>query len=1054
MKLVAWLPPAILALSCPVVLAAPAPLVPPAGIRENTPRVQAFVHARIVTAPGHTIEEGTLVARDGVIAAVGAHVTPPADATIVDLKGYTLYPGFLDAAVEMGPGASGAGPARGAPDNDGPAGVAAPPPPRLTQGPNYWSRYVTPELSMAEALGPDSLGGVTVRRLRSQGVTDMVAVPSKGVIKGTSAVLALSDDGYAFALEQPRAALHLSFESPVPAGVDEYPNSRMGAYALARQAFYDADWQKRALAVAGAHVEASKALAALDGWARGTAPVVIDAHDELDALRADRFGREFGLPIVIRGSGREYKRLADIKATGRAVIVPVLFPRVPIVESREQAVNNSLAELEHWDLAPENPGRLAAAGVTIALSSDRLEDKREFLADVRKAVERGLAPDAALAALTTAPAAMFGVSDRLGTLAPGKLAHLLVADGDVFSKRTKLREVWIGGKRYDIRPRPAFDARGTWDVAMWPGAIVDEAAAHWSAMPRFRLTLDGLADSLGGNVSELDGSRNRKLKRAEILERRLFLSAPADSVSSDAGALRLSATVEGERMLGEGTRPDGSTFAFTAQRSAPWAPAPDTAKAKAPARVPYPLTYPLGEAGLAAPPAQPKLVAFTHATVWTSGPKGRLDDATVLVRAGKIVAVGADVKAPSGAVVVDAHGEHLTPGLIDCHSHTGTDGGINEAGQTITAEVRIGDFIDANDINLYRELAGGLTTAHVLHGSANAIGGQCQLIKLRWGLGPEAMKFAGWKPTIKFALGENPKQANWGERFTTRYPQTRMGVAQLIRDEFEAAREYAEAWKRGKDAQGLPPRRDLELDAMAEVLSGARTIHCHSYRQDEILGLINLCDEFGIKVGTFQHVLEGYKVADEMARRHIGGSTFSDWWGYKSEVLDAIPENGAIMHDEGVVVSFNSDSNELARRLSSEAGKAVKYGGLSEVEALEFVTINPAIQLGVQDRVGSIEVGKDADLALWSGDPLSPRSRCEQTWIDGRKYFDRAEDLARREDEKKLRAAIEQRVLAEGDSGGGGATGVRRGGGGDAYDGWVDEDADTRGACGEERGAR
>ena len=1021
----------------PPVLAAPSPLVPPPGIRENTPRVQAFVHARIVVAPGRVIEQGTLVARDGVIAAVGAKVRPPKDATIVDLAGYTIYPGFVDAAVEMGPGPSGAGPARGVDPFDGSPGPSVPPPPRVTQGANYWSRYVTPELAMAEALGPDSLGGVNARRLRTQGVTAIVAVPSKGVIKGTSAVLALSDEGFAQALLEPRAALHVSFESPVPAGVEDYPSSRMGAYALARQAFYDADWQKRALAAAkdGAPpIEALASLTALDGWVKGTAPVVIDAHDEFDPLRADRFGKEFGLPVVIRGSGLEYQRLRELKATGRAVIVPLLFPRPPLVETFELSVNNSLQQLQHWDLAPENAGRLAAAGIRIALTSDRLEDKREFLAAVRKAVERGLTEDAALAALTTTPAALYGVGDRLGTLEAGKLAHLLVTDGDVFAKRTKLREVWIGGKRYDIRPRPAFDARGGWEVALAGGGAL-------------RLALDGLADSLGGTVEA------SKLKRAEILERRLFLAAPADSLpGGQKGQLRLSATVEGDRMRGDGAWPDGRTFTFTGTRTAPFVAPPDTAKSAAPPRTPYPLTVPLGDAGRVAPPEQPKAVAFTHATVWTSGPKGRLEDATVLVRAGRIAAVGTDVRVPGGALVVDARGRHLTPGLVDCHSHTATDGGTNEAGQTISAEVRIGDYIEADDIAIYRELAGGLTAAHVLHGSANAIGGQCQLIKLRWGLGPEEMKFEGFRPTIKFALGENPKQANWGERFVNRYPQTRMGVAQIIRDEFEAAREYQATWQRGKDAQGLPPRRDLELDAVAEVMDGRRTIHCHGYRQDEMLMLMKLCDEFNVPLGTFQHVLEGYKVADEMAKRRVGGSTFSDWWAYKSEVIDAIPYNGAIMHDQGVVVSFNSDSDELARRLGPEAGKAVKYGGLTEEEALKFVTINPAIQLKVEDRIGSIEVGKDADLALWSGNPLSPRSRCEQTWIDGRKYFDRAEDLARRDADRKLRAQIEQRVLAESDPGGGSGGGSRRGGRGDSFDFGADDD--HRGVCGEEGGAR
>ncbi len=1049
----AWLSPVFaVALVAPALALADSPLVPPAGIRESTPRIQAFVHARIMVAPGRVIERGTLVARNGVIEAVGAAVRAPADAQVIDLEGYTLYPGFLDAAVEMGPGASGAGPARSPQGFDGAGGAAVPPPPRLTQGANYWSRYITPELAIEKALGPDSLAGGTPRRLRTQGVTDIVAVPSKGVIKGTSAVLALSEDGFSGALIQPRAALHVSFESPVPPGVEDYPASRMGAYTLARQAFYDAEWQRRATLAAkglrGVTVEPSATLDALSGWSAGAAPVVIDAFDEQDALRADRFGREFALPVVIRGSGREYKRLGEVKATGRGVIVPVSFPRPPLVDTPELAVNNSLEELEHWDLAPENPGRLAAAGIKMALSSDRLEDKREFLAGVRKAVERGLTEDAALAALTTTPAAMFGVGDRLGTLEAGKLAHLLVTDGDVFSKRTHVREVWIGGRRYDARPRPEFDARGTWEFRP-----VSEIAMEGPP----RLKLDGLADSLGGAMFSVRNPTGEiKLKRAEILGSQLFLNAPADSLlyPPQKGVVRISATVEGDTMRGEFMFPDGTSSEFLATRTAPFVAPPDTARAPVPLRVPYPMTYPMGESGWSTPPAQPAAVAFTHATVWTSGPRGNLEDATVLVRAGRIVAVGKDVRVPSGAVVVDAHGEHLTAGLIDCHSHTATDGGINEAGQTISAEVRIGDFIDANDINIYRELAGGLTAAHVLHGSANAIGGQCQLIKLRWGLAPEGMKFEGFRPTIKFALGENVKQANWGERFVTRYPQTRMGVEQLIRDEFEAAREYQDTWRRGKDARGLPPRRDLELDAIAEILRGERTIHCHSYRQDEILMLMHLCDEFHVPLGTFQHILEGYKVADEMAKRKIGGSTFSDWWAYKNEVQDAIPQNGPIMHDVGVVVSYNSDSNELARRLNSEAGKATKYGTLSDEEALKFVTINPAIQLKVQDRVGSIEVGKDADLALWNGPPLSPRSRCEQTWIDGRKYFDRGEDLTRRAFEAKLRAALEQRVLLESDPGGGNAGGgMRRGPREDVYDGHEadDGDDDTRGECAEGR---
>jgi imidazolonepropionase-like amidohydrolase len=274
------------------------------------------------------------------------------------------------------------------------------------------------------------------------------------------------------------------------------------------------------------------------------------------------------------------------------------------------------------------------------------------------------------------------------------------------------------------------------------------------------------------------------------------------------------------------------------------------------------------------------------------------------------------------------------------------------------------------------------------------------------------MKFAGAPPTIKFALGENVKQSNWGDKYTSRYPQTRMGVEQLLRDEFAAARDYQASWREWKGSKkGIPPRRDLELEAIAEVLDGTRRIHCHSYRQDEILMLMRVCDEFGVRNVTHQHVLEGYKVADEMARRGDGASTFSDWWAYKMEVYDAIPYNGLLMQDAGVVVSFNSDSNELARRLNAEAGKARKYGAMPDADALKLVTLNPARQLGVADKVGTIEVGKDADLALWNGPPLSTYSRCEQTWVDGRKYFDRDEDRAERERGKSMRAALIQKAL-------------------------------------------
>jgi imidazolonepropionase-like amidohydrolase len=393
-----------------------------------------------------------------------------------------------------------------------------------------------------------------------------------------------------------------------------------------------------------------------------------------------------------------------------------------------------------------------------------------------------------------------------------------------------------------------------------------------------------------------------------------------------------------------------------------------------------------------------------------------LQNTDVLIRGGKIAAIGRGLK-ESADTVIDATGKHLTPGILDEHSHIAIEGGVNEGTHAVTAEVRIGDVINPDDINIYRQLAGGVTAAHLLHGSANPIGGQCQLIKLRWGAEPEELKFEGAPATIKFALGENVKQSNWGDRFTRRYPQTRLGVEEIMRDAFQAALEYEAEWQRWRALpererqRSIPPRRDLQLEALLEILRGKRLIHCHSYVQSEILMLMRLAEQFGFRVNVFTHVLEGYKVARELARHGAGASTFSDWWAYKFEVYDAIPYNPAIMHEQGVLVAINSDDAEMGRRLAQEAGKSVGYSGISEEEALKFVTLNPARMLRVDHRVGSIEVGKDADIVLWSGPPLSTRSVVEQTYVDGRCYFDRARDEQLRQRDAQLRQQLEQRAL-------------------------------------------
>src|SRR2546425_5599136 len=403
-------------------------------------------------------------------------------------------------------------------------------------------------------------------------------------------------------------------------------------------------------------------------------------------------------------------------------------------------------------------------------------------------------------------------------------------------------------------------------------------------------------------------------------------------------------------------------------------------------------------------PPQPSVVAIKGATILTVT-RGTIENGTIVLRNGKIADVGANAAIPSGADIVDATGKFVSPGIIDCHSHIAADS-INEGGTTVSSMTGIEDVLDPTDVNIYRDLAGGLTSANVLHGSANPIGGKNQVIKLRWGTPrAEDLLFEGAVPGIKFALGENPKRPGGGAggaqgQGPRRYPATRMGVEYVIRDAFTRAKAYQKDWqeydrrkKAGEDI--VPPRRDLQLEPLVEVLEGKRLVHAHSYRADEILMLLRVAEEFNFQITTLQHVLEGYKVAKEIAAHGAGASTFADWWGYKIEAIDAIPYNAALMARKGVLVSINSDSAELSRHLNTEAAKSIKWGGLTDDEAFALVTINPAKQLRIDNRVGSLEVGKDADVVIWNHHPLSSYAITERVYIDGQKYYDQQDDQKR-----------------------------------------------------------
>jgi imidazolonepropionase-like amidohydrolase len=582
-----------------------------------------------------------------------------------------------------------------------------------------------------------------------------------------------------------------------------------------------------------------------------------------------------------------------------------------------------------------------------------------------------------LAAVTTGPARLLGLEGRLGVIAPGAIANLTVTRGTLFSESSKVREVWVDGARIEVT-RDESTPKGDWTLRADGSAL---GTLQVAVETDTTVTL-ALGDTTRATAVRLDGNRLAFVTTVAGVRSEWSLTAANDALTGTVTANGATRALSGAPKPGErkgGRRGEGE-------------------KKAEPALVPVPVVMGNSEPWRMARPEQPAVLLVRNATLWTSGPQGILPGTDLLVRNGRIAAIGKGLAAPAGATVIDASGKHVAPGIIDEHSHAAILGNVNECTNSLTCEVRVQDVINSESLNLYRQIAGGTTMIHLLHGSCNSIGGQAALIKNKWGALPEELFMADAPGTVKFALGENPKQSNFGVERTNRYPKTRAGVEQTIREAFVRAQDYTRAqaeWRAGRRV--LPPRTDLQLEALAEILAGKRLIHCHSYRQDEILMLMRLAESFGITVNTFTHILEGYKVADEMALHGASAMGFTDWWGYKQEVIDAIPWNGYLMWDRGVNVGFNSDNDELARRLNTEAAKAIKYGGVPREEALRMVTLNPARSLKVDQRVGSLEVGKDADFAIWSGEPLSPYSVCEQTWIEGRRYFDRAADLAGRD---------------------------------------------------------
>lgn len=970
------------------------------------PPFYAIEDARVVVGSGEVFERATVLVADGLIEAVGTDLDIPADARVIDGKELTLYPGLIDALSTVGQKQADddAGSGRGG----GFGGGGAPP----IRGPED-RPGTTPWKHAADLLSTEDS---RIESWREIGFTNAVSVPTDGFFAGQASVVALAGDEADDMVVAPSVAHRVAFRGN--GGFRTFPGSLMGGISYVKQVLLDADHYGRANALyarsPGGHGRPTydRTLDPIQRAVEGGEPFLLPASSGAEIDRALGLAGNHGLEAMIYGGHGAWERIDALSDTGTPVLVDLDWPTAP--KDRDPDAEDSLRELAHRRLAPAVPGMLAEAGIPFAFSTESLTSADDAMEAVREAVEAGLPPAAAIEALTLGAARIFGVDDRLGSIEAGKIANLVLASDAPWAEDAEVAAVFVDGRYFAERESdepqepPASDPSGTWDLTMTTPRGTRDMTAE------FEMSDDG---KVKGSVSSEQGT-------TDIEEGRMSGDRLSFEMTRTAGSrtftAKFSLIVEGEEAEGSMSAGPMSMDIKGTRTAIASADEADESESE---------SVPIAEIRAAidaqrGPYETRGSFAITGARVWTvSG--STLDDATVVVEGGKIAAVGTDVAIPEGAAVIDAEGRHLIPGIIDAHSHIAISGGGNEGSVAVSSMVTIDDVINPDDISIYRALAGGVTTVNVLHGSSNPIGGGNAVIKLRWGRDADGLRLEGAPKGIKFALGENPKRSNFRPPpgIAPRYPGSRMGVMDVIRQAFTEARAYRDAWKdhEAATARGdspMPPRRDLELETLVEILEGERLVHSHCYRADEILQLLRLAEEQGFQVATLQHVLEGYKVADEIAAHGAGASTFSDWWGYKVEAQDAIPHNAALMTERGVVVSINSDSSEEMRHLNHEAAKAVRWGGMDEVAALALVTLNPAIQLGIDDRVGSIEVGKDADLALYDSHPLSVRSTVLKTWVDGDLYFDVDADRERQAavDAMKARLAPPEDEDDEGES--------------------------------------
>ncbi len=916
------------------------------GVVATNTNYTAFTNAKIYVTPTQVIENGTLLIKDGKVVATGTSVSIPKNTKIIDVSGKSIYPSFIDIYSDFG---------IKAPERDSGSGRSAQYEP--SRSGYYWNDHVMPENKAIDRFSYDSK---KASEYIKAGFGTLNAHIQDGIVRGSGMLVALDSEGTnANRILDDHSAQYFSFSKSVTSR-QSYPSSIMGSMALLRQLYIDADWYAK-----GNSKTKDLSLEALNK--NKSLIQIFAAGSRANLLRADKVGDEYGVQYVILGGGDEYERVNEVKNTNASLIIPINFPDAYDVENPFLASGLSLSDMRAWNQKPANPKVLAENNIKFALTTHSLKSPKEFKSNLLKAIEHGLSEEKALESLTTIPAQLLGKQNTIGSLKNGTYANFLITSGNIFDKKTTLYENWVLGQQNVIEDMTIKDIRGDYEFRL--------------AGEDYKMSLKGELSKLKSEITSGDNNLGSKVSYSD----NWITISMTTKDSTKQEFVRIIANVDSDNNLrGTTTMPTGNEMSFYAKslKKEDDTKSDDKKKSKDSTEKVFPVTFPNNAYGFTELPKAETLL-FKNATVWTNEADGILENTDVLIKNGKIAKIGQNLS-DNSAKVIDATGKHLTAGVIDEHSHIAA-ASINEGGQNSSAEVSIEDVVEPGDISIYRNLAGGVTSIQILHGSANPIGGRSAIIKLKWGESADNLIYDNSPKFIKFALGENVKQSNWSSY--SRFPQTRMGVEQLYIDYFTRAKEYDALKKSGK-----PYRKDIELEVLAEILNKERFVSCHSYVQSEINMLMKVAEKFNFNINTFTHILEGYKLADKMKEHGVGGSTFSDWWAYKYEVNDAIPYNATIMHNQGVTVAINSDDGEMSRRLNQEAAKTVKYGGVSEEEAWKFVTLNPAKLLHIDDRVGSIKVGKDADVVLWTDHPLSIYAKAEKTIIEGVTYFDLKRD--------------------------------------------------------------